>query len=299
MLCGSEEHHSKCLPLYCSVQAAEAPAEEGGLGSRYSFRQRFYSTLPPTLDNELRVRGQRGLTREAGICVAAWFMCRGVWIMRPWSQLHASMNLHAAALYCRSTWVWACHKMPSCATAHSIQGRPPTPFWATRPWRRLSTTPGANAPCLAWVLGVECALAAAALATALAVLLSSCRRLLRVATDGALQRADAPTSLRLTRTSTYACTLSPTNRDAPLRETVTLSRLAPDMAPLPPRRLELYINSLSSEEGLDGSFLTSELCRQVWRVMGSRERSRAVCVVKAGQSWVGWEGCRTCSCCNA
>lgn len=58
---------------------------------------------------------------------------------------------------------------------------------------------------------------------------------------------------------------------------MTLSRLAPDMAPLPPRRLELYINSLSSEEGLDGSFLTSELCRQVWRVMGSSAWSRGVC----------------------
>ena len=86
VMCGSEEHHSKRLPLYCSVQAAEAPAEEGGLGSRYSFRQRFYSTLPPTLDNELRVRGQRGLTGEAGICAAAWFMCRGVWILQPWSH---------------------------------------------------------------------------------------------------------------------------------------------------------------------------------------------------------------------
>lgn len=51
--------------------------------------------------------------------------------------------------------------------------------------------------------------------------------------------------------------------DAPLRQTVELSRLAPDTAPLPPRRLELYINHLSSEEGADGAFYTSELCRQV------------------------------------
>ena len=43
-----------CAPLL--AQAAEAPAEEGGLGSTYSFRQRFYSTLPDTLDNQLRVR---------------------------------------------------------------------------------------------------------------------------------------------------------------------------------------------------------------------------------------------------
>lgn len=51
------------LPLQ---QAAEAPAEEGGLGSRYSFRQRFYSTLPPTLDNQLRVN--LGLGMPQGIC---------------------------------------------------------------------------------------------------------------------------------------------------------------------------------------------------------------------------------------
>lgn len=42
-----------------------------------------------------------------------------------------------------------------------------------------------------------------------------------------------------------------------------MSRLAPDTAPLPPRRLELYLNSLQSEESQDGAFFTSELCRQV------------------------------------
>lgn len=63
-------------------------------------------------------------------------------------------------------------------------------------------------------------------------------------------------------------------RDAPLRETVTLSRLAPDTAPLPPRRLELYINALSSEGGPDGAFYTSELCRQVQ----PRGAASAVCV---------------------
>ena len=53
-------------------------------------------------------------------------------------------------------------------------------------------------------------------------------------------------------------------RDAPLRQTVTLSSLGPDLAPLPPRRLELYSNRLQSEYGEgDGSFRTSELCRQV------------------------------------
>ena len=63
----SPESHSLpppcCLPPLLSsppVQAAEASAEEGGLGSRYSFRQRFYSTLPPTLDNQLRVGGGLG-----------------------------------------------------------------------------------------------------------------------------------------------------------------------------------------------------------------------------------------------
>ena len=37
------------------LTAAEAAPEDGGLGSRYAFHQRFYSTLPPTLENELRV----------------------------------------------------------------------------------------------------------------------------------------------------------------------------------------------------------------------------------------------------
>lgn len=55
---------------------------------------------------------------------------------------------------------------------------------------------------------------------------------------------------------------------APLRQVVTLSRLAPDTAPLPPRRLELFINALSQEDGppeggADTAFYTSELCRQV------------------------------------
>lgn len=53
----SGHHRSQLLPPLCRcLQAAEASPEEGGLGSRYAFRQRFYSTLPPTLDNELRVR---------------------------------------------------------------------------------------------------------------------------------------------------------------------------------------------------------------------------------------------------
>ncbi|PRW44443.1 hypothetical protein C2E21_6800 [Chlorella sorokiniana] len=134
------------------LQAAEAPAEEGGLGSRYSFRQRFYSTLPPTLDNELRVNLGLGMPQDAIVCDRAF---------------NTKENTNAFLGY---------------DAVESVEYDP---------------------------------------------------------------------------------------RDAPLRETVTLSRLAPDMAPLPPRRLELYINHLSSEEGLDGSFLTSELCRQV--LLGVRQ----------------------------
>ncbi|KAG7671449.1 hypothetical protein NADE_000913 [Nannochloris sp. 'desiccata'] len=57
-------------------------------------------------------------------------------------------------------------------------------------------------------------------------------------------------------------------RDAPLRQTVELSRLGPDMVPLPPRRIELYVNALKSEQpgGVEGDgkiFVTSELARQV------------------------------------
>jgi hypothetical protein len=55
-------------------------------------------------------------------------------------------------------------------------------------------------------------------------------------------------------------------RDAPLRQTVELSRLGPDMVPLPPRRIELYVNALKSEQpgGEFGkTFVTSELARQV------------------------------------
>jgi hypothetical protein len=136
------------------LQAAEAPAEEGGLGSRYALRLRFYSTLPPTLDNQLRVNLGLAPPRDAII--------------------------------------------------------------ADRAYNTRQTT---NA-FLGWeaVEGVE---------------------------------------------------YDP--RDAPLRETVTLSRLGPDLSPLPPRRLELYINSLSSEEGEEAesgappTFYTSEMCRQVGR----------------------------------
>nr|QFB70720.1 chloroplast hypothetical protein 3 [Chlorella ohadii] len=134
------------------LQAAEASPEEGGLGSRYAFRQRFYSTLPPTLDNELRVNLGLGMPQDA------------------------------------------------------------------------------------------------------------------IVSDRAFNTRET-TNAFLGYAAVEAVEYDP--RDAPLRETVTLSRLAPDMAPLPPRRLELYINHLSSEEGPGGSFLTSELCRQV--LLGVRQ----------------------------
>ncbi|KAL4421566.1 hypothetical protein ABPG75_010857 [Micractinium tetrahymenae] len=133
------------------LQAAEAQAEEGGLGSTYSFRQRFYSTLPDTLDNQLRVNLGLGMPRDAIIAD-----------------------------------------------------------------RAFNTRESTNA-FLGW------------------------------------QAVDE---------------VEYDPRAAPLRQVVTLSRLAPDTAPLPPRRLELFINALSSEEGMaeggaQPAFYTSELCRQV------------------------------------
>lgn len=53
-------------------------------------------------------------------------------------------------------------------------------------------------------------------------------------------------------------------RNSPLRQTVTLSTLGPDLAPLPARRLELFVNALSSEEEGENIFRTSELARQVF-----------------------------------
>lgn len=53
-------------------------------------------------------------------------------------------------------------------------------------------------------------------------------------------------------------------RNSPLRQTVTLSTLGPDLAPLPPRRLELFINSLGLEKDGENVFRTSELARQVF-----------------------------------
>lgn len=58
-------------------------------------------------------------------------------------------------------------------------------------------------------------------------------------------------------------------RDAPLRQSVTMSTLGPDMMPLPPRRIELYTNRVQSSS-MNGDldecsvFTTSELARQVF-----------------------------------
>ncbi|KAI3424728.1 hypothetical protein D9Q98_008117 [Chlorella vulgaris] len=136
------------------LDVAEAPAEAGGLGSRYSFTQRFYSTLPPTFDNELRVQLGLGMPQDAIIADRA-FNTR--------------------------------------QTTNAFLG-----------WQAVES----------------------------------------VAYDAT---------------------------EAPLRETVTLSRTAPDGSALPPRRLELYINALSSEDGIgdDTAFYTSELCRQV--LLGVRQ----------------------------
>jgi len=51
---------------------------------------------------------------------------------------------------------------------------------------------------------------------------------------------------------------------APLKETVILSTQGPDKGPLPPRRIEIYINALRSEAEGDAVFRTSELARQVF-----------------------------------
>ena len=63
-LCTPRYHlppHNSPLPLLLpTVQAAESAPEAGGLGSQYAFRQRFYSTLPDTFDNNLRVGGWTG-----------------------------------------------------------------------------------------------------------------------------------------------------------------------------------------------------------------------------------------------
>lgn len=55
---------------------------------------------------------------------------------------------------------------------------------------------------------------------------------------------------------------------SPLRMTVALSTLGPDMSPLPPRRLELYVNGISSGSDEDNVFRTSELARQVLVTVG-------------------------------
>lgn len=48
------------------LAAAQAPPEQGGLGSRYAFRLRFYSTLPDTFDNQVGQAQGRGGVEGGG-----------------------------------------------------------------------------------------------------------------------------------------------------------------------------------------------------------------------------------------
>lgn len=131
------------------LQASDAPADEGGPGSVYSYTLRYYSTLPDTFDNNARVLLGLGMPHDAII-----------------------------------------------------------------PDRAFNTKSTSDA-----FLGYE----------------------------GAVQSVEYDPS------------------KAPLRQTVTLSTLGPDAAPLPPRRIELYINALHREESQNGdAFYTSELARQVF-----------------------------------
>jgi hypothetical protein len=54
------------------LQAARAPAADGGVGSRYAFRQRYFSTLPDTFDNNLRMQLGLGMPRDAIIADRAY-----------------------------------------------------------------------------------------------------------------------------------------------------------------------------------------------------------------------------------
>jgi hypothetical protein len=65
------------LPTCCrfvsraTVKAAAGPPEKGGVGSSSAYTLRFYSTLPDTMQNNLRV--QLGLLPEdAIVAVGAW-----------------------------------------------------------------------------------------------------------------------------------------------------------------------------------------------------------------------------------
>lgn len=46
---------SACHPLMAHTQDAQAPPDQGGLGNEVSYSLRFYSTLPDTISNNLRV----------------------------------------------------------------------------------------------------------------------------------------------------------------------------------------------------------------------------------------------------
>ena len=128
------------------LDAADAAAEDGGVGSTYSFRQRFYSTLPDTFENNMIVQLGLGMPRDAIIADRAY-----------------------------------------------------------------------NS---------------------------------RQSTDAFLGYAGAVSS------SEY----DPSN--SPLRQVLMLGTLGPDAAPLPPRRIELYINALRSESGAAGGGSEAEQPRE-------------------------------------
>lgn len=114
------------------LAAAEAAPEAGGVGSRYAFRQRFYSTLPPTWDNTLRVRG----------CAAARLLCTRCGLRRRAGPAAVCLTVALCLLLCRrSTWGWACRRTPSSLTGPSTRGRRQTRFWATRRSPQWTTTP--------------------------------------------------------------------------------------------------------------------------------------------------------------
>lgn len=54
------------------LDAADAAADDGGVGSTYAFRQRFYSTLPDTFENNMIVQLGLGMPRDAIIADRAY-----------------------------------------------------------------------------------------------------------------------------------------------------------------------------------------------------------------------------------
>ncbi len=282
----SGHHRSQLLPPLCRcLQAAEASPEEGGLGSRYAFRQRFYSTLPPTLDNELWVR----LCMYARRVICCECAGNGWWLVGATSLSRRTVRAGVLHTHRHCSCFLCCTGRPprvNCIQSLPLSdhpqvnlglGMPQDAIVSDRAFNTRETTNaflgyaaveaveydprcGLPASCFThqpgWLIWLVCGL------MHLLRVLSLCR--LAPLLHRSVGLRTQPVCRPLTATPPH----SAAHRDAPLRETVTLSRLAPDMAPLPPRRLELYINHLSSEEGPGGSFLTSELCRQVCLVWG-------------------------------